>query len=795
MKSIQWDFQPIFESYWPTLVLAIIAGAGLYFVRIDSKIPFWRRWTLTGLRILLVVWLILLGLRPGVSWTSRQASDQAVAVLVDTSGSMELPSGSEKLSRWEIEQRVLEKLQAQAERLGPNVHWRIYGYDSQLRRLNPKEVSAENSTSSKVVWKDWLPANPPGLLTDVGKSLSQVLAEDEEPPLLALIWLGDGAQTARGDTSEAQQAARLSGQLDVPLYLIGVGPRSVAQESLDQIVDGVPDQIDDAFTKNRVPIRGNLRAIGLQNRELNVTVKIRQADGQFELLERTKLKANQNDQTLPFNVSILAPEPGAYQLLVEAVPVDGEATLMNNQQTCFLNVRDSGSRVLFLEGQPRLEQTFIRRALSSSPDLQIDWRFFRETDRKQWPFDLKQILDEDLFDCIVLGDLDSSAIRKDSWERVVQLVQQGVGLVTLGGYHAYAGGNYQATPLGEILPVELDSNAKQYFDSPINDRGHLTGEIPIVPRRPHPILALGNSELTGRSETESTTTETKSDNASSQADQSLKEAWQQLRPLLGANRWKDVRSSPGVQILATSPKNDPLIVTGEAGRGRVLALAFDTSYRWWGQGKSDWHRQFWRQAVLWTMRREEANEGLRLSMPRRSFSLGESSSYTLTWNPGSKQTLMPAKINLRWRLDDVDRGPLLPNQSQPLVREGQLGPFDKPGRYEIVASTHRSDGSLIEERLPFIVMDLAIEKIQATPDWPLMYQLAKLNENAGGKVIAPESTDEIMKFLRDRRRDEQVDTVQTYRLGQTFVDSWATFLAIVFLLTLQWSLRKAWNMP
>ncbi len=771
---IEWDLQPIFNSYGLVAVMSILAFLGLGFFKLDRKLSLGKRFVLTSLRLLTILLMILVALRPGLTWTSSQSSRQSVAVLVDTSASMELPSGINNATRWDIERQFLSDLQQRSVALGDEVEWKIFGYDSGLRSLTE---TTKNLTKQTTPWVDALPKAPQGVITEVGQPFGSVLASQTDPPLMGMVWLGDGAQTARGDTSEAQQAARQYSQLDIPIYFVGVGPRSGAEETRDLILDGVPDQ-SEAFAKNPFPIRGNLRAIGLQGRELTVAVFLRQADGKLSRMEQVKLKPNQADQTLPFNIPVVAPDPGTYQLLVRAEGVEGEATLLNNEQTCFLNVPDSGSRILFLEGQPRAEQTFILRGLADSRDLQVDPLLFLETTRSKWPIDLGNRLQEDVYDCIILGDLDASALGPKNMDRIVKLVENGAGLITLGGYHAYSSGGYSKTPIEKILPVELNPSDKQNFDQPINERGHWTNEISLIPRAPHPILDLGDDSGNGKG------TATKS-----------QDAWKSLRPLLGANRWKGLKEDAGIQLLAAGSQNEPLIVASSYGKGRVLCMAFDTSWRWSRQGQSELHRRFWRQSVLWTMRREDVQEGFQLSMPKRTMSLGESTQYRIDWKGGSKAKALPKEIEVRWTLDNVDHGPLLPQKSGPNRLDGELNQINKPGRYEMIVRAKNDEGQPLEARLPFIVVDMAVEKIQSSPDWQLINQLAKLNESAGGRVIAPESSDDIIRALQERRRSFHVDSVQSFRLGENLADSWASFGLISLLFVIQWSVRKAWNLP
>ncbi len=779
---IDWNFEPIFGSYWVVASLVTLLIFAVLFIRQDRSLSWKRRAWLFILRLLTVLVLLLTMLRPGLTLTRTGQTPQAVAVLVDTSESMQLPSGSGNRTRWEVEKSAIAALKNQHERLGKEVKWRIFLYDSSMRKAvaSPEETALNFNNSQgddQAAWEG-LPTKPEGPITDVAKPLAEILTAQTDPPLLCVVWMGDGTQTVRNEAADAQQAARNMAQLDIPLYLVGVGPRSGASDTRDQSIDGVPDQLE-AFTKNSVMIRGTLRAIGLENQNLRVKVFQVEPGKEPKLLGQAALQSRQVDQSLPFQVSIVAPETGAYQLLVKADPIEGEATLLNNEMTTFLNVRDSGSRVLYIEGEARQEQQFLRRALADSPDLQVDFLLIQQSSRRQWPFDLSERLRSDIYDCVILGDIDSDVFGKKGMEQLVAMVKDGSGLITLGGYHAYGSGGYDKTLLSEILPIQLPGNVRQSFDGEVNGAGHYVGEFVLTPRSQHPVTQLNGSDEPGAV-------------ATAEENEML---WKKLRPLLGLNRWGELQKRPGVEVLAVTDDNVPLIVAGDAGRGRVVSLAFDTTYRWWRSGQSALHRKFWRQTVLWTMRREDTDEGIRIEMPRRALSLGESVDYSVIWNPGSKQVPLPKDITVRWTLDGQDQGPLLPTPNGANQLKGVLANLNRPGRYEVIARTRNSDDEKIEAKLPFIVVDMAKEKIQAAPDWQLINQLAKLNESAGGKVVAPEATQEIIDALEAKRKNGAVDIIQTYRMGDGPIDSWIAFLLLIFLLSLQWGFRKAWNLP
>ena len=282
--------------------------------------------------------------------------------------------------------------------------------------------------------------------------------------------------------------------------------------------------------------------------------------------------------------------------------------------------------------------------------------------------------------------------------------------------------------------------------------------------------------------------------------------WKELKPLTGANRWEGIKNAPGVKVLASGTAGQPLIVTGVAGQGRVMSMAIDSTFQWLRQGKAKEFKQFWRQIALWGLRREAVEEGMQIAMNRRRLLLQQSAELTLTWNPGSNETPMPKDIFLRlWKLD-------YPEKEDGVAREEDLGEYrwsprdatsmrlafdglKNPGRYEWRAKAIGSQGKALEARLPFVVVDQSAESLQPLPDWQLMNQLAKLNETAGGALLNPDQTSDIIGKLLERRRQATETVVELFQLGDTAIDSWLLFLGLAGLFVLQWGLRRRWGVP
>ena len=771
---MDWTLEPILGSYTLVICVAIALLALLLMIRESGRVTRGQSVVLWTLRLAMCLVVLLVMLKPGLTFTRQSTPRGTIAVMMDASASMQLPSGEAEGSRWDVQKSIWQALWNERNAFGKDATIVPFVYDSNLKPL----LGGDADTAAK------LPDRPEGNSTDVGGPLNQLMSASLESPLSAVIWMGDGAQTHVPSGGDAQQLARRLAQIDVPLYVVGVGPRSDSENAQDLSVEEVPEQLD-VYTKNPLNVRGLLRCRGVANRELLVKLLMIEPGKAPKEISVDRVKPTKPDQALPFRLSVLAPgEPGAYELAVRAEPVSGEAVVENNEATVYLNVRGGGARILYIEGEPRPEMNFIKRAMSESSDMQMVTVWVGKPPIEKWPYDLSQQLSDGVYDCIVLGDVDYRAIEAVGASTIADQVKKGAGLVTLGGYFAYGAGGWDQSPLRDILPVVMGGQKRQELNSPIQLQNHLPGPIQVLPVGANEILQIDTPEK-------------------NQA------TWGGLKPLQGANRWESVKRSPGTVVLAQSLLKQPLIVSGFADQGRVVSIAFDSTYLWWRQGKAAEHKAFWRKILYWCMRREVQEEGMQLSMPKRRLFLDQSSEMILQWNGGSKQTEMPKNIKLHlWKTADSvmvadinslkkeeDLGEVQLQRRDAQSMRATFAGVKTGGRFEWRATVTGSEGQLLEAKLPFVVVDQSIETLQAMPDWQLLGQMAKLNASAGGSLVAPDQTSEIVQQILERRKQSTQTAIENRRLGDGILDSWSAFLLLAILMIGQWGLRKKWSLP
>ena len=59
------------------------------------------------------------------------------------------------------------------------------------------------------------------------------------------------------------------------------------------------------------------------------------------------------------------------------------------------------------------------------------------------------------FDVIIIGDLDSSFLKRPEMEAIEQRVAEGAGLIMIGGQNSFGPGGYKGTPIEKALPVTV----------------------------------------------------------------------------------------------------------------------------------------------------------------------------------------------------------------------------------------------------------------------------------------------------------------------------------------------------
>ncbi len=568
------SFYPIADSYLLVIAIAVALLALLTFIPGKERLSGWRRLYLAGLRLGVIVLAVFAMLRPTLIYTEVKKQSATLVVLADRSRSMSVPDALAGKTRWEVLCKALADAQSALAKLARDFELKAYAFDAEAHPLTVEKGEIS------------LPDEPEGRQTAIGSSLDDVLRQEAGKRLLGVILLSDGAQRAYAPRNLAPQTAAMRlKHLGFPLFTVPIGQsRGLGQAQDVAVKDLVVNP--SVFVKNELAISGQVRIDGYVNRDIPVQVLFETAPGKMEIVAEQTVKADTDGQLIPVQFTYVPKTPGEFKITLAVPDQPGELVTTNNQLSTFVNVLAGGLNVLYIEGGFRVEQKFIRRALDSSPDVNVDFIRIDPRDPANRPVDLAERLKSGKYDVYILGDVDSSAFRGDELNSLAQAVERGAGLIMLGGFHSFGAGGYASTPLDKLLPVTMDRFDRQNPDEPVRSDLQLPGPLPMRP------TALGLMHFALRLA----------------ADRAKNEAlWSELPPLDGAYKFRGL--SPGAVVLADSGSNVPLLVAHQYGDGRVMAFAGDSTWHWWMRGFESAHKRFWRQIILWLAKKDQAEEG------------------------------------------------------------------------------------------------------------------------------------------------------------------------------------------
>ena len=747
----EWYFHPV-GDYWLVALLALGLLAALRVLALPrSRLTPRRRLALSGLRVAVLLLFVFALLRPTLVHTTAKKQSATLVVLLDSSRSMSVPDAFAGKTRWEALKNTMAEAAPVMAELGENIELKVYTFDSQLHGIEAKGGAIP------------LPKVPTGRQTAIGAVLEDVLRVAGGKRLAGVIVRSDGAQRAYAPRDlAAQTPVRRLADLNFPLYALPLGQPTGLGQARDVALRELTVN-PSVFVKNELTAQGSAKIEGYARERIAANLLFEVRPGQMETVASDFIVGSTQGHPAPVQLSYVPQMPGEFKVTLRLAPQPGELVTTNNELSTFVTVLKGGVSVLYLEGELRVEQKFIRRSLDASPDIKVDYLRLADRDPKSRP-SLIDRFSPGKYDVFILGDLDSSFLRPNELAALTEAVRRGAGLIMLGGFHSFGPGGYGNTPLAAVLPVEIDRLERQGLDEPLRKDVQIQGPLKIKPAKPlgtdHYVMALGAA-----------------DNGAT---------WDSLPPLEGANRFSGLK--PSARILAESTAGDPLLVVHEAG-GRVMAFAADTTWRWWMQGHESEHKRFWRQVVLWLAHKEQLEGNVWIKLEQRRFGPGTRVEFTAGARSSDGQPVEEATFKAEIR---PPSGPPIPVglSHQGSEVSGGFTQTEAAGDYTVVVSASDRGKPLGTAQARFLVYDQDLELDNAAADPTFLESLAKITEQAGGKALAPEELPALIREIKNRPLESEVQT----QIKQTPWDTWPFMLLFISLMCTEWFLRKKWGL-
>lgn len=777
---MQLYLQPV-GGYWfvgvvAALLFALLAGVGPRHI----ELPFGRKLKLKLLRLGAILLLLFALLRPTFQLTRTEPEQASLLLLADRSRSMQVEDSLDNRSRWEAVELVLSEAEDELKSLGDNWTVSRYAFSETLEPL----VASTNDPEVGSPQQGGQSTKPTGDQSALGFALQELLEREGGQRLRGVVILSDGAQRAAPPLDVAPQiVARQYAAESIPLYTFAFGQpggsdrADLAIEEL--LVSGT------VFAGAPLRVSGQLRAEGYANRTAQVQLlwegeSTSATDealvvGEMQVVDSLKQSIVGADSRTPVSLGHVSVEPGEYKLTLQVTPPEGELVTTNNQASTFVTVREGGIKVLYLIGATKIgggpgrEQKFVRSALAESPDIVLTRRVFDYRRPRQ---NLTAELQPGSYDVVILSDVDKDALNGDSWRALADMVSRGTGLMMGGGYHSFGPGGFRESPLADVLPVNIGPAERQNFREKLRDDVHIAGPIRMVPSgavgTAHPIMQLSS--------------------------QSNLSEWAELPAQDGANRLSRNRLKPNAQVLAETDdeQRHPLLVAGQAGAGRTLAFAGDSTWRWKLQGRGEEFRNFWRQVVLWLAKKDGRPQGqVWIDLANRRVSRGGRIDIEVGGTPEG-EAANTAAIDFEVVITNPagERIPLVTVASDENQRVGAFAATDQAGDYlaTVVGSVDGVELSRATARFLVPEQDLELDRPGAEP--ALLAQLAKISEAAGGEAFAPEELPSLIARLAKEEPNLRTEVLQRI----TYWDKWPFLLLFAGVIGVEWFLRKRWGL-
>jgi uncharacterized membrane protein len=697
------------------------------------SVAVWLLQTLLASVLLLMLW------HPALSVATLRPQQNIVAVVVDDSASMAIEDASGGITSSTRRAAAVNVLNSGlVDSLKQRFQVRFYRLSDHLERVEKL---------------DQLTSSAPA--THIGESLKQVLADAQSLPIGAVVLLSDGADNSGGVDLETISEIR---RQRIPVHTIGFGREKMAHDVEISDVQ-VPAR---ALPDSRLAAEVSFHQHGYGGSRAKITVK----EGAKVLASRdVTLKGDGVEQTESVLFSAGTAGVKTIEASVDVLP--NEENPRNNKVTRLVNVDNRKPRILYLEGEPRWEFKFLRRAVEDDRNIDLV-TILRTTQNKIYrqgisnPKELEEgfpskVADLFAFEGVILGSVDAAYLTTNQQELLHQFVdRRGGGLLFLGGRDSLGEGGYAKSLLNDLLPVTLPDRKNTFV------RVSATAEL----------TAAGRDSLITRIEED---------------PEKNVERWKKLPYLM--NFQDPGQPKPGATVLVDSIPSTggraPLLVTQNFGRGRTAVFATAGSWRWQMlQPVADKsHEMFYTQLLRWlvtaTPKRVTGSTPRQLLADETNVKLRAEVRDT-TYLPSADATVDAHILGPEGIAESVEMRP------EPLESGVYSADWTAPkaGSYLVEMQARRGTEEMGRDVLTFRREDGVAENFRAEQNREL---LEKLSSETGGRYYAPADAPKLSKEI------SYSEAGITVRETRDLWDMPAVFLLLLLLRSSEWLLRRKWG--
>ena len=777
------------NALWMSVLgLWVAMAVGVFYAAVFSHLGTRRITTLMILRSLAILMLLLVLFKPTVSIApDMSAYKPYLPILVDRSGSMSVTRENQP-TRYAM---AVERLATQRQKI--HKHFRPEWYHF------AQEVNVGENIETMYQLK---PTGEGTESTDIARAVREVAQKYGSAQLPGLLVLTDGVH----NTSGAENLRMAVVDTGLPLFVVGLGSRADEGGEGRNVQIAEVNAPPEAIKNNITTLKARVRISGFAGEAGEVQLF---EEGSAEPVVTKRIWTDKPLDTLSVPLewtpkSVAPPgedakaSSGVRKLRIVATPRQGEAVTGDNQTELHILVTEPRLRVVYVEGSMRPEYRFLKRMLDTDPNVQFAalvrveknrfWSYGR-IDGKKLSYLPTTKEDFKKLNVLILGDIDRSFLEptrggQGRMTRIFEFVQNGGGLLMLGGQKSFGPGQYANTPIEKALPVMVGGPAQRQEAIPFLPQ--LTS-----PALTHPIFDGITGFFPGP------------------GGQSPKENLPKLAPLRGCVAVEKVK--PGAMLLAINPQRrnaaGPLVALAvqDIGGGRSAAFTCDTTWQWYmpmiAMGADSPYERFWGQLIRWLAKVEtkskENKPSVMLRLDHTYVQAGQGVKVSARVQDEKGRPVPNGGVTCRVTAVDAatdpDARPLVAQEGGKMFTE-EYRP-DKKGKYKVqVVATDAEGKQLGQDEMILTVAPFSAEMANVAMDETTLRGMASQSRGLYADLPGlPEIVDQIVE--RQRLMAGPIPKPKEYPASLDW-PIWFTVFFVLFvgLITAEWIMRRNWQL-
>ncbi|MDR2863251.1 MAG: VWA domain-containing protein [Puniceicoccales bacterium] len=434
-------------------------------------------------------------------------------------------------------------------------------------------------------------------VTALGDSLRQVLDARRGQPLAGILVVSDGANNTGLPPASAAAVAKQDG---VPLFLYGVGITSPQYLMVGSVSGPATTNV-----KERVTFTARIKTHSMAGRRVEVQLK---ADGKVVDTQMLEIRTDgEQEIALGYKPAVTGeveieagiPLPPAEAALVRGGNVAKTKVLVVNEKI----------KILLVQQEPNWDFRYLFSLVQRDRRLDIKYVLVKgdkgvaEADGAQSflqeiPYGKSELYK---YDVIVLADVAPESLGTPRMELLREWVDKNGGGIVLVAGEKHLPALYAGTPLAPLFPVEpQQTKFSSTYDAPVT--------LALTPAGEHsPLMTLSDLPEENRA------------------------LWKKF-PGVTWTAWVGA-PRPGVQVLLADPTSGrsmaqgvgmPVITTQSYGRGQVLFIGTNQTYRWRHKTGEKYFARLWNQFFQVLSNQKMLGDALtRLKTERLRYTTGE----------------------------------------------------------------------------------------------------------------------------------------------------------------------------